>query len=86
MARGPVKHTCPDIDAVIKNIRSSISCCEAALKASDERKDAEINDAIWYLRDMEDEMEQLRRSNHLLREWGEEQEDRANNLENQLAE
>lgn len=87
----PVKHTCPDIDKYIKWIKQCI-CKDSDLKNMNEMDlletaqsmNSQLEECIGYL-------EQLRSSNHELREWGEgldselqEAGERINELENNL--
>lgn len=69
----PVRHTCPDIDKVIK-------CIKQAQKAADNGKDKSQSDTDEYglfdeildnLYRLEDRLEELRSSNDELRSWGE---------------
>lgn len=90
----PVKHTCPDIDKVIKRLRSALKTAENG------RKNFKGEDSYVYFKDIEDELdglewelEDLRSANKSLREWGEELEtevenvaEEMNKLENQLEE
>lgn len=88
MARGPVKHTCPDIDSVISSIK------EAYKAAEDGKSEAEYRSSIWYNFDtiidnlyrLDDKLEELRTSNDALRSWGSDQEDKVHELENQVYE
>lgn len=67
-ARGPVGWTCPKIDSVIAAI-------EAALR--DPEDDGALHDCIG----KHGLLEQIRSANDELRNWGAEQEDRADELE-----
>ena len=69
--RGPVGYTCPDIDRFIKEI--------------DNAKDY-LQDALNIISDFEGQLEDLRSDNDALRNWGHEQEDRADSLELELEE
>jgi hypothetical protein len=82
--REPIKHTCPDIDNYIKWIKFEI-VKDRDLKNMDEKElfDAassmasKLDDCIGYL-------EELRKSNDILRCWGIEEADRVDELEVQL--
>lgn len=80
----PVKYTCPDIDKIIADITEVVK--EVQYTDNDEREalEAKLNfvdnldkyTGRWY-----NPLEELRASNSGLREWGEEQEVRADDLE-----
>lgn len=68
----PVKHTCPDIDAVHRTIKESIRSLElAASRTVDEEARDEMervaSDLGW---DILDKLEEVRAANHELRSWG----------------
>lgn len=68
----PVKNTCPDIDRVIKKIKSALRSAEHGLKLT-EKGDGiydcfdDIQDELMFL---EGELEDLRGANDSLRTWG----------------
>lgn len=69
----PVPHTCPNIDKVIKAIRSAYKAARSGEKVAERRSDAyyffaEIQNDLY---DIEDHLEKLRKDNAALREWGE---------------
>jgi len=70
----PVKNTCPDIDKVIKWVKSAIKNAEQWVKITDRNSDE--NDYFRYIisdiEDVEGMMEELRSANDSLRSWGEE--------------
>lgn len=66
MARGPVPYTCPDIDNIISLAEKAESANESLL--------SEILGRTGFL-------EAMRESNDKLRQWGAEQEDKAQELE-----
>lgn len=68
MARGPVGYTCPDIDASIEYVEESLEA-------------AKVIENLSALIGKSGLLETLRKANDALREWGAEQEDRANKLE-----
>jgi predicted nuclease with TOPRIM domain len=66
----PVKHTCPDIDKYIKYIKMCI-CKERDIKNMTEEELKDTCSAMnSQLEECIDYLEQLRSSNHQLREWG----------------
>ena len=79
--REPIKHTCPDIDKYIKLIKMEI-VKDRDLRNMDEKElfDAassmasELDNCIGYL-------EELRKSNDILRRWGIEEADKVDELE-----
>jgi len=71
----PVKLTCPDIDKVIKHIKCAIRNADHGRKHSDAEPHLIkefFDDIICELDDLEGTLEDLRKSNDLLRTWGEE--------------
>jgi chromosome segregation ATPase len=79
----PVRHTCPDIDRIIKSLKDAMEEC----KNTDE---IDGNYIINELRGLESDLEDLRTSNSKLRDWGnalvddlEEQDTRIEELENE---
>lgn len=72
----PVKHTCPDIDKAIKLIKEAIREADQGKKLSD--IDDMRESLRWVINQIEDlpyMLEDLRKANHSLREWGEATED-----------
>lgn len=70
----PVKNTCPDIDRVIKNLRQIQNAAKDGMKKfKNENDDAYelFKDCEWDIDDIIGELEDLRKSNSSLREWGE---------------
>lgn len=71
--REPIKHTCPDIDKVIKSIKEiERLCSDRNLRGIEEIDDfksiiSEIDSELWGL---QDKLEELRKSNEELRSWG----------------
>jgi hypothetical protein len=80
----PVRNTCPDIDSVIKSIKEAMTMVQDA----DDLTLNQISDAfsaVYYLLDgLENQLEDLRSDNSLLRNWGLELEERVEELENEL--
>lgn len=82
----PVKHTCPDIDAVIKTIKGVEHLCK--LSGTEAPEDLvqiidEISSDLWGL---DGDIERLRIDNSQLREWGEQLESDLNDAEEKLEE
>jgi predicted nuclease with TOPRIM domain len=79
--REPIKHTCPDIDKYIKWIKMEI-VKERDLKNMDEK---ELFDAASSmsskLEECIDQLEELRKSNDTLRQWGIEEARNVDDLE-----
>lgn len=90
----PVKMTCPDIDKIIKSLRSALRTAEHGLKNFKGEDCGEYFKDIEYdLDGLEWELEDLRKSNASLREWGDDLENQLeiaaneiNDLENKLEE
>jgi peptidoglycan hydrolase CwlO-like protein len=84
MSRQPVKHTCPDIDKVIKAIENAVAVCNDRSINEDNYRDAlkDIEDYLWRL---DDTLEELRSSNDALRSWGEEEATKVNELETEVS-
>lgn len=61
----PVKHTCPDIDGAIRRLKDIILSC----RSIEDRSIAK--DIEWEADYVIDELEDLRKANAALREWGE---------------
>lgn len=83
----PIKHTCPDINKLQKKIdqcRKDIRYMSKNTEDSELIRDLDgIEDVLL---DLDRGLEDLRGSNDALRSYGEEQEKRADDLENELAE
>jgi len=95
----PVKHTCPDIDKIISQVKSAVKELENAKKLLTHEKIADADYSIDYaIREIEDlcdsgyygrinnPLEELRRSNSSLREWGEELENENEKLSKKIEE
>lgn len=83
----PVKHTCPDIDKAIKQIKSALKAAIDGKRGSVKGEDAwdcfdTIEDELWGL---ESQLEDLRKDNDYLRSWGHDLEKEVSNLEEELA-
>lgn len=82
----PVKNTCPDIDRMQKSLKYAIKEAEYAMKRYEMGQSAQdaMQTSIDEMSTAIDVLEDLRRSNDLLRQWGTEQENRAEQLEEEL--
>lgn len=69
--REPIKHTCPDIDKLIKGLNeiSKMTRNYERIDEVSELKDL-IYDLEYILSDFEGKLEELRNSNDTLRNWG----------------
>ncbi len=80
----PVRHTCPNIDSVIKSITDAMRIARDA----DDLPLGQISDAfteIYQLLDgLENQLEDLRSDNSSLRSWGLELEERVEELESEI--
>lgn len=85
-SREPIEHTCPDIDRYIKNIKMVMITC--SYSASYDREELfnflcetieELGDCIGYF-------EELRESNRVLRDWGVEEAEKVDELEDKIGE
>jgi hypothetical protein len=84
MATEPIGHTCPTIDKYIKSIKSVL------LRSNDIRR-IDADDYLYHIEQMNDELsncidylEDLRSSNDKLRQWGQSESERADELEKEL--
>jgi hypothetical protein len=73
----PIKHTCPDIDKCQKIIKSLMRDTEDLLRGENEYTATFAEDVDNGLYDLSNMLEDLRKSNEILREYGEEQEELA---------
>jgi hypothetical protein len=85
--REPIKHTCPDIDKLIKGI-SEIQKMTKNYQKIDEIDDfrdiiSDIENILW---DFETKLEELRISNDTLRDWGISEAEEVDKLEGLLIE
>ncbi len=77
----PVKYTCPDIDSVIK----SITIIKKQMESCDiENITTELDDWSYDLFSLCQELEDLRKSNDALRNWGTDLAAECENLENDV--
>lgn len=71
----PVGHTCPDIDKLLKKVKDIEGFARSIQKLGSEDIDEIMSlagDIEWEISDFYDVLEDLRNSNHKLRNWGEE--------------
>jgi hypothetical protein len=85
--REPIKHTCPDIDKLIKGQSEIMKLIKNYQKIDDidEFKDiiSDIENILW---DFESKLEELRRSNDALRDWGISESNQVDELEYKILE
>ena len=74
----PVGNTCPLIDEVIKGIENAVKELNAINKVLDSYP---IASSISEIENLHDVMEQIRRANTALRDWGADANDAIQNLE-----
>jgi hypothetical protein len=83
--REPIKYTCPDIDRLIKGQNEIMKLIRNYQKIDDidEFKDiiSDIENILW---DFEDKIEELRRSNDTLRNWGISEAEEVDKLEDKV--
>lgn len=83
--REPIKHTCPDIDKLIKGITEIQKLTKNYQKIDeiDDFKDivSDIENILW---DFENELEKLRSANDALRDWGISEAEEVDKLESQI--
>ena len=84
--REPIKHTCPDIDKLIKGQNEILKLIKNYQKIDDvdEFKDiiSDIENILW---DFDSELEKLRSANNALRDWGISEAEEVDKLESQIA-
>ncbi len=75
----PIKHTCPDIDRALKHLK------DAWREIKDSVEDKRTRDNIeWELDMVESILEDLRKDNGALRDWGHDLEKRNGELEDEV--
>lgn len=83
--REPIRHTCPDIDKIIKGLNEVQKTTRGydKIDSVDELKDiiSDIENILW---GFEDKLEELRRSNNTLREWGISEAEEVDKLEDKI--
>lgn len=84
--REPIKHTCPDIDKLVKGIDEINKMLRGyeKLNEADDLKDLinNIENTLW---DFDTKLEELRRSNDTLRDWGISEAEQVDKLEEELS-
>jgi uncharacterized coiled-coil DUF342 family protein len=84
--REPIKHTCPDIDKYIKRIKFEI-VKDRDLKNMDEKELFDASSSMSsQLESCIDYLEELRKSNDTLRQWGITEADEVDSLNNYVEE
>jgi hypothetical protein len=85
--REPVKHTCPDIDKLIKGQNDIMKLTRNYHKIDDIDVFKDIlNDIESILYDFEKQLEKLRSSNNELRTWGISEAEKVDELEDYISE
>jgi hypothetical protein len=81
--REPIKHTCPDIDKIVKSIKEIEKSCN--LRGREDESDLKeiISDVSNEVYGLDREMEKLRKSNDELRCWGIDEANEVDHLEAQ---
>jgi len=83
--REPIRHTCPDIYKIIKGLNEVQKTTKGydRIDSIDELKDiiSDIENILW---GFEDKLEELRRSNDTLREWGISEAEEVDKLEDKI--
>ncbi len=82
--REPVGHTCPDVDGVISAVSRVSDMCDMENFASKEDAEDTLNRMIDALHCVRPAMERLRTNNSTLREWGNQEAGRVDELETEL--
>ena len=80
----PVRHTCPDIDRIKRNVEDAISICEKEYYTIDTAKDG-FDDVAYNISSIPEELEDLRSANSSLRYWGNALLDKVNELESTIS-
>jgi predicted nucleic acid-binding Zn-ribbon protein len=76
----PVKHTCPDIDAALKRLKDAMRSC----KDIDDKTLA--RDIEWEIDYVMSDLENLRKANAALRDWGDDLEKQLEEKDNEIYE
>ena len=66
----PCGNTCPGIDGIIANINTAMSILEGITQSEEPGTSSDAYDALDCLTGLESDLEELRRNNSDLREWG----------------
>ena len=81
----PIKHTCPDIDKVIKRLNELRVNVNDTIKKIESSLDDMLNEIDGELSHVEDSLEELRSDNSALRDWGYQSEGKVNELEERVS-
>ena len=84
--REPIKHTCPDIDGYIKSIKRELTEERHLKRLEPDEVLKAASDMSCELENCIDYLESLRDANHILREWGIEEADKADDLTDKVEE
>ncbi len=83
--REPIRHTCPDIDKLIKGINEIQKLTKNYHKIDDIDEFIDIiSDVENILWDFEEKLEDLRKSNDILRDWGISEAEEVDKLEDKI--
>jgi hypothetical protein len=82
----PIGHTCPDIDKVVKRLRDIQDEAKAGMyeHERDSTDYQRYKDIEWFIDSMVDGLEDLRKGNSALRDWGEGLEGQVSALEDKI--
>ena len=80
----PVKNTCPDIDRLIKLLRDIQHTAKEGMRESEKHSDVyqRFKDCEWDIDDIIYSLEDLRKANAALRDWGESLDSEVESLSN----
>ena len=80
----PLEHQCPSIDKMVKAAKEVESAISFALKCDDiDDMRSEVENADWYIGDLETGFEDLRTAIEYVRSWGEQWKEIAKDLINE---
>ena len=84
----PVKHTCPDIDKVIRQLKDIQAEAKDGMHEHERGSDDHhrYKDIEWFIDSIVDQLEDLRKSNSMLKDWGETLEAEKSDLEGKIYE
>lgn len=84
----PVKHTCPDINKVIKKLESMQVLAQQGMEDHERFSDEydRYKQIEWDIDSIIDSLEDLRKANSALREWGEKLDDKVEELKEEIEE
>jgi|GEM_PF-2338118 len=81
--KAPISNTCPTINSIISKMESALNDAKYILNHPEEDSTDEAKLIIEELTDAISGMEDIRTDNHTLREWGNEEYDRADYAEDE---